>query len=93
MRNKWEASYFGQWVRNSRRRSGIRARIVAALRADVRTKSAVIDVVVDGRVLILVGTVACEEIRRAAEEIVLQLEESVTLSNELKVGKHEGENR
>lgn len=87
MRSKWEASYFGQWVRNSRRRSGIRARIVAALQADGRTKSAVIDVVVDGRALILVGTVACEDIRRAAEEIVLQLEESVTLINELKVGE------
>jgi osmotically-inducible protein OsmY len=60
---------------------------MAALQADGRTKSAVIDVVVDGRVLILVGTVACEDIRRAAEEIVLQLEESVTLINELKVGE------
>lgn len=87
MRSKWETSYFGRWIRNSGRRSGIRARLVSALQVDARTKSAVIDVVIDGRALILVGTVSSEEIRQAAEEIALQQDQSFTLLNELKVGK------
>jgi osmotically-inducible protein OsmY len=60
-------------------------RVSLALKDDPRTRDAAIDAVEEGSTVTLTGTVASEEIRRAAEEITQQQDGVLQVINELQV--------
>jgi len=63
----------------------LRSRVIAALAADPRTDLAVIDVAVEGSVVILVGNVDSEDVKRAAEQIAEKQEGVTEVINHLEV--------
>ena len=66
-------------------------RVSIALKNDPRTRDAAVDVVDEGGTVTLTGTVASEEVRRAAEEITQQREGVVQVINELQVDEDDQE--
>jgi hypothetical protein len=59
--------------------------IRAVLQEDSRTREAAIDVVDEGGIVTLAGTVATDELRQVAEEIIGQEQGVIQVINELRI--------
>jgi osmotically-inducible protein OsmY len=73
------------------RHSELTQRVSAALQEDPRTRDAAIDVADENSIITLTGSVASDDVRQVAEEIVQQQKGVIEVINELQVESEDEE--